>query len=129
MTAIRKLAAAMAGVALAACQTPPAAPAEPVALLKGYVIAEIEVTNPEPYRQYLAEVTPLVAKFGGTYIVRAGEAEVREGAALKGRLVVIAFPSLAAAKAFLDSPEYAVVAKFRQENAVSRVIVIEGYNP
>jgi uncharacterized protein (DUF1330 family) len=121
---MRKHFAAFAAILLAACQSAPA-PAGP----KGYVIAEIEVTNPEPYKDYVAAATQIVAAHGGTYLVRGGQSAAQEGAAPKGRLVVIEFPSLAAAEAFANSPEYLEAAKLRQANAVSRVILVEGKVP
>ena len=45
----------------------------------GYVIAQIDVTDAEAYRDYVAAVTPIVAEFGGEYLVRGGEAEFHEG--------------------------------------------------
>lgn len=116
-----------AGV-LTACASGPAPQAERSGP-KGYVIAEIEVTHPEPYKAYVAAVTPMVAAFGGRYLVRGGAAEGREGAAPKGRIVVLEFPSLEAARAFNDSPEYAAIARLRHENAVSRLMIVEGAPP
>ena len=118
------------GCALAAaCTSAPAPDAESTAVAKGYILAEIQVTDPEPYKEYLAEVTPMVAAFGGAYIVRAGQAEAREGAEPAGRMVVLEFPSFAAAKAFYDSPEYAAIKHFRTDNAVSRILIVEGTAP
>ena len=37
----------------------------------GYVIAQLKVTNPENYKEYVEKVTPLVKKFGGEFLVRA----------------------------------------------------------
>ena len=39
----------------------------------GYVIAQLKVTNPENYKKYVEKVTQLVKKFGGEFLVRAGE--------------------------------------------------------
>lgn len=114
--------AVLAAVVLAACQSAPSG-------AKGYVIAEIDVLNPEPYKDYVAAATPIVAAYGGTYLVRGGQSAVQEGEAAKGRLVIIEFPSLAAAGAFANSPEYLEAAKLRQANAVSRVILVEGKVP
>jgi len=33
--------------------------------MTGYAITQIEVTNPEDYKAYLAKVTDIVTKFGG----------------------------------------------------------------
>ena len=122
------IAVILASGALAACASA-LAPAPEAAAAKGYVIAEIAVTNPEPYKEYLAAVTPMVAAFGGTYLVRGGQSEAREGDAPKGRVVVIEFPSYAAAQAFNDSPEYAAIRHLRTDNAVSRLLIAEGTSP
>jgi uncharacterized protein (DUF1330 family) len=94
--------------------------------LKGYVIAEITVTDPEAYKQYAATVPPIAAKFGGKYLVRGGQTVVVEGEPPSGRIVVIEFDSLAAARSFEDSPEYQAVAPLRRKAARSRVFLVEG---
>jgi uncharacterized protein (DUF1330 family) len=63
----------------------------------GYVIAQISVKDPEAYKEYVAEVTPIVAKFGGEYLIRGGQSETVEGVAPGARTVVIRFPSYQAA--------------------------------
>ncbi len=118
------LAALAALILVAGCASAPAP--EAAAAAKGYVIAEIEVTNPEAYEGYKAKVAPMVAAFGGTYLVRGGQTDAREGALPKGRIVVLEFPSFTAAQAFNDSPEYAAIVRLRTDNAVSRVIIVEG---
>jgi uncharacterized protein (DUF1330 family) len=93
---------------------------------KGYVIAEISVTDPEAYKQYAATVPPILAKFGGKYLVRGGQTVAEEGEPPSGRIVVIEFDSLAAARSFEDSPEYQAVAPLRRKAARSRVFLVEG---
>ena len=44
--------------------------------MSGYVIANIDVKNPEAYKEYVGKVLPTVQKFGGEYLVRAGEYKV-----------------------------------------------------
>ena len=39
----------------------------------GYVIAQLKVTNPENYKEYVAKVSEVVKKFGGEYLVRNGD--------------------------------------------------------
>ena len=93
---------------------------------KGYVIAEITVTDPEAYKQYAAAVPAIAAKFSGKYLVRAGQTVAMEGEPPSGRIVVIEFDSLAAARSFEDSPEYQAIAPLRQKAARSRVFLVEG---
>jgi uncharacterized protein (DUF1330 family) len=93
---------------------------------KGYVIAEITVTDPEAYKQYAASVSPIAAKFGGKYLVRGGQTVAEEGDPPSGRIVVIEFDSLAAARSFEDSKDYQAVAPLRRKAAHSRVFLVEG---
>jgi uncharacterized protein (DUF1330 family) len=93
---------------------------------KGYVIAEITVTDPQAYKQYAAAVVPIVARLGGKYLVRGGQTAAVEGEPPAGRIVVIEFETLAAARAFEDSADYQAVAALRQKAARSRVFLAEG---
>lgn len=94
-----------------------------------YVIAEITVTDPTGYRDYLAAISPIVEKFGGTYLVRAGKTLHVEGAEPNGRVVVIVFASFAAAKAFQEAPETLAAGEIRHRTATSRIFVVEGASP
>ena len=91
-----------------------------------YAVAEVNVTNSAMYRKYIAAVTPVVARFGGKYIIRAGNIVPVEGKAPTGRFIVIEFPSLAVAQKFESSPEYRAIAPLRQRAATSRIFLIEG---
>lgn len=93
---------------------------------KAYAIAEISVTDPVSYKQYLSAVTPIVERFGGKYIVRAGTVVPIEGDAPTGRFVVIEFPSLDVAKRFEASPEYRAIAPLRRKAARTRLFLVEG---
>ena len=57
--------------------------------------------------------------------MRGGRQEIAEGK-LRGRCVVIEFPSFEAALACYRSPEYQAAAKLRQGKAEFDLIVIEG---
>ncbi len=92
----------------------------------GYVIAQITVTDPEAYREYVAAVTPIIAKFGGEYLVRGGEAEHHEGESIGERTVVIRFASLQAARDWYHSEEYAPVKAMRQRASTSLQTLVEG---
>ena len=96
---------------------------------KAYVIGEVNVTDPETYKTYAQKTSPIVAKFGGIYIARGGQTVPVEGAGPAGRIVVIEFPSLAAAKAFEASAEYLKVAPIRQRSSTGRFFIVEGTAP
>jgi uncharacterized protein (DUF1330 family) len=71
-------------------------------------------------------VAPVIAHFGETYLVRGGQTISIEGAPPSGRVVVIEFDSLAAARTFEDSADYAAVSPIRHKAAQSRVFLVEG---
>ncbi|MGH1423138.1 MAG: DUF1330 domain-containing protein [Pseudooceanicola sp.] len=92
---------------------------------KGYIIGHITVNDPEDYAEYIRLDTPILAKLGGTFIVRGGTGEVTEGQA-ESRHVVIEFPSYEAALKAYHDPEYQEVAAIRRRSATSTIIVVEG---
>ena len=59
-----------------------------------YVIAEIEVNNPEEYESYRKGVPETVERYGGKYLVRGGAIEEVEGDWAPPRLVVIQFDDM-----------------------------------
>jgi uncharacterized protein (DUF1330 family) len=93
---------------------------------KAYVVGEFTVTDPQGYKDYAAATTPIVAKFGGVYLARGGKTVSVEGPSPAGRVVVIEFPSLAAAQAFEAAPEYIAIAPQRQRASTGRVYIVEG---
>ncbi|SFB06338.1 Uncharacterized conserved protein, DUF1330 family [Poseidonocella pacifica] len=94
-------------------------------MAKGYIIGHITVTDPEAYKEYVERDTPILEGLGGRFIIRGGQAEVKEGETLQ-RHVVIEFPSFQAALAAYDSPEYQEVAAIRYKTAESVILVVEG---
>lgn len=95
--------------------------------MSAYLIVDIKVHDPESYQEYVRRVPALIAKHGGTYLVRGGDAEVFEGAWELGRLVVLQFPDMVAAKAFINDPEYAPVAAIRHAAATTDGVLVEGF--
>ena len=57
--------------------------------MAAYVIADIEVTDPAAFEEYRQKVAPLIAKYGGKYLVRGGVSETLEGDWAPNRLVVL----------------------------------------
>ena len=94
--------------------------------MAAYVIAQIEITDPAAFEEYRREVPPTLARYGGRFIVRGGESETLEGDWQPQRLVVLEFPSRAAAKAWWSSQEYAAPKALRQRSARSQLLIIDG---
>ena len=94
--------------------------------MSAYLIAQINVTNEDSYKEYLSKVTPIVEKYDGSYIVRAGKFKTVLGNWNFKRNVVIKFPSYEVALEWYDSEEYKPVRKIREDNSIGNVIIIEG---
>ena len=92
----------------------------------GYVIAQLKVTNPENYKEYVNKVTEVVQKFGGEYLVRNGEYQCVEGETKFPRIVVIKFPSYEKALEWYNSDEYKPVKLIRLNNSEGSNIIIKG---
>ena len=92
----------------------------------GYVIAQLKVTNPENYSEYVKKVTDVVKKFGGEYIVRNGEYQVVEGEDNFPRIVIIKFPSYEKALEWYHSDEYKPIKNIRLKNSEGSNIIIKG---
>jgi uncharacterized protein (DUF1330 family) len=91
-----------------------------------YIIANVRVTNPEQYAEYRQWSSAAFEAHQVEVLVRGGHFEVMEGDWVPDRLVLLRFPSVAAAQAFYDSPEYGKARVARENAAVMRMVVVEG---
>ena len=92
----------------------------------GYVIAQLKVTNPENYKEYVEKVPKVIKKFGGEYLARGGEHQVFEGEDNLPRIVIIKFPSYEKALGWYNSEEYKPIKQIRLDNSEGTNIVIKG---
>lgn len=97
--------------------------------MPAYVINDMEVTDPQRFEDYKKLSPATVARYGGRFLARGGEVRALEGDWSPKRLVVLEFPSMEQAQAWIDSPEYAPARRLRQLSAVSNIIVVEGVAP
>ncbi len=95
--------------------------------MPAYMIAQVEITDPEAFKAYQARVPDTLKPYGGRYIVRGGETVVLEGDMPFPRIVVIEFPTLDQAKAWHASDDYAEPLAMRQASADSVLIAVDGY--
>jgi uncharacterized protein (DUF1330 family) len=94
--------------------------------MPAYIIAEIDVHDAARYEQYKALAPDAIARYGGRYLVRGGDAVVLEGAWKPKRVVVLEFPTLEVAKQFHDSPEYRAARQKREGACDMRMIAVPG---
>jgi uncharacterized protein (DUF1330 family) len=91
-----------------------------------YVIANVEVLDPEGYEAYRRQVPATIAAYGGRYLARGGATEVLEGTWSPKRCVLLEFPSMAQFRAWWDSPEYRPLRALRERTTRSSLVVTEG---
>jgi len=94
--------------------------------MAGYIIAHVNVTNPEKYKNYTALTPGAVTAFDGEFTVRGGDTITVEGPAETRRVVVIRFPSVDRAKEFWASTEYQTAKIERSGAAEMTAVIVEG---
>ena len=92
-----------------------------------YIIVDMQITDMEQYKQYMAVAPAAVKAAGGEYLVRGGRFEVMEGNWQPARVAMLRFPSFEQAKAFYDDEMYkAARAKRAGATQFFNMILVEG---
>jgi uncharacterized protein (DUF1330 family) len=94
--------------------------------MSAYVLARINVTNPEQYAEYIKRSPAAIAAFGGRFLARGGRTVTIEGPEAEGRIVVLEFDSVEQAVACFQSPLYAEAKQYRLGAAKMHLIAVEG---
>lgn len=93
--------------------------------MSAYIIARIEVTDPDAYATYARQTVALAEAHGGRFLVKGGPMTQLEGAG-PDRHVVIAFPDRAAAEAFYNAPAYQAILPIARRAARRDLVIVEG---
>jgi uncharacterized protein (DUF1330 family) len=96
-------------------------------MAKGYWVASVDVSDPEGYKQYIAENRNAFRKYGARFLTRGGKSEVAEGKG-RSRTVIIEFKDYPTALECYESPEYAKAKDLRKNSAVADIIILDGYD-
>ena len=96
------------------------------AQMPAYVIAEIEVQDPEEYEEYRARVPATIAAHGGKYLVRGGEVENLEGDRPTRRTVMLEFDSMTRAREWWASDDYEALKQLRRSSSMANIMLVEG---
>jgi len=95
--------------------------------MPAYVIADVrQALDQEALVEYRRGNTESVARHGGHFVVRGGDMEVLEGDWDTRRIVVIAFPDMAAAHEWYESDDYAPLKALRQSASETNIILVDG---
>jgi uncharacterized protein (DUF1330 family) len=91
-----------------------------------YLIVEMNVTDPERYKAYMAEAPVAVKAAGGEYLVRGGRHETLEGDWRPHRVAMLRFPSYEQAKAFYDGEYRRVRTQRAGATEYFNMVLVEG---
>ena len=93
--------------------------------MTAYVIVQVEVTNPEQYKEYQKFSSLAMQAHAVKVLVRGGQQEVLEGN-VPPRTVVMEFPSVEKARAWYESEEYRQARAARVGAAKMNMYIVEG---
>ena len=94
-----------------------------------YMIFNEQIADPGTFESYRQQAGPLIARYGGRFLVRGGHVTVLEGDPGFHRVVVIEFDDMGAARRFYDSAEYAPLIRLRQSASVGYAAIVESAPP
>ncbi|MYM56461.1 DUF1330 domain-containing protein [Thalassovita mangrovi] len=96
-------------------------------MTKAYWVAHVDVDDPDVYENYKRANAAPFAEYGAKFIVRGGDQEIREGQ-VRGRTVVIEFPSYEAAVACYESEGYQKAKALRDPVSQGDLVIVAGYD-
>ena len=95
--------------------------------MSAFMVAQIDIHDPERYQSYLAGFMPIFERYGGELLATSkGVTEVIEGAWAHPRTVIMKFPSLDHARRWHADPEYQILAEHRHRSARANLVLVEG---
>jgi len=92
---------------------------------RGYWIVKADVIDQVKFSEYAKRTPEVLKKYGGKFLVRAGNHECVEGRT-RSRNTLIEFPSYEAALQCWNSAEYNEAKSYRLNAAELDIVIIEG---
>jgi uncharacterized protein (DUF1330 family) len=94
--------------------------------MKAYLVLDLSVNDFDGFRKYLAEIPAFIAKHSGKYLVKGAQPTTIEGDWNPERIVIIEFPELEKANAFLTDPQVKELFKVRHNTTTSKLVLVDG---
>lgn len=93
--------------------------------MPGYVFMHADVSDPDGYEEFKSLAAAAIADHDGRYLVRGGAMQPLEGE-WRSRVILVEFPTYAAALAFYDSDAYQKARQVRLRSSTASVVVMDG---
>ena len=94
--------------------------------MPAYIVAEIEVQDPQTFEEYRRLAAASIAVHGGRYVVRGGPVETLEGSWTPQRIVILEFPSTEHARSWWNSADYREAKALRQTCSHAEFLLVQG---
>lgn len=95
---------------------------------KGYILAEVEVTDLALFETYRPLAAASIAAYGGKYLVRGGATQTLEGSGKHARMVLLEFSSPERAMEWYNSAQYQEALAIRLKSATTEVSLLTGHD-
>ncbi len=92
--------------------------------MPGYIIASIDIHDPEQMKVYSERVPAVIKNYGGRYLSRGAPATTLEGEFPLSSITILEFPSVEDAQKFWGSDEYSECKALRDKCSTGRVAMI-----
>ena len=90
------------------------------------LIEQDQAVRPAAYAEYIAQVRPIVERYGGRYLVRTDQVIPMQAGACPDRMILIEWDSRERLEACFSSEEYRRIRKEREHSVRSRAMIVEG---
>ena len=94
--------------------------------MPAYVISDLQVRDATLVQEYRPIAAASIAQYGGRYLTRFGDIDPVEGGWAPASIVIVEFPSMARAREWWNSPEYAPGRAIAERALTRRVIFVDG---
>ena len=95
--------------------------------MSAYVLAQLQIEDPDEYQNYLAGFMPIFERHGGKLLATSkNKTIVVEGSWGYPSTVIMMFPSVVSAQAWCDDPDYQALAEYRHRSARANLVIVEG---
>ena len=98
-------------------------------MTKGYILAEVEVTDAKLFEEYRAQVAATLRPFGGHFLIRGGDPARLEGEQPLHRFVLLEFDSPERAREWYHSKPYQDILPLRLRSSRADVVLLNGVAP
>ena len=97
--------------------------------MSAYMIAQIKISDPEEYQNYLAGFMPIFERHGGELLATSkNKTTVIEGEWVLPGTVIMKFPSVGHAREWYKDPDYRKLAEHRHRSAKANLVLVDGIN-